>query len=196
MTQTTKPPYTIVKGSIFGENFVYPSSKKSESLAADLIMKQRGVIGEIKIETMERFLNGTLEECIARNEKAIHKKGTMIGTTKPMAQLITKFDLNDFIFLKKIGEGQFGTVFVVKDRNTNKLHALKAISISQVNDDGLEKHIIVAELYSVRKRRSADDKRMPPLGGRPRLLQRQVLHIFRARLHQGHGAVRRHQDHG
>src|SRR5690606_22258798 len=107
------------------------------------IMKQKGVIGEIKIETMERFLNGTLEECIARNERAMHKKGTLIAASKPVAQLITKFDLNDFIFLKKIGEGQFGTVFVVKDRQTGKLYALKAISISQINDDGLEKHIIV-----------------------------------------------------
>lgn len=115
-------------------------------------MKVKGVIGEIKVETMERFLNGTLEECIARNERAIHKKGTMVATSKPVTQLITKCDLNDFVFLKKIGEGQFGTVFVVKDRNTSKLFALKAISISQINDDGLEKHIIVVRCNPSAKR--------------------------------------------
>lgn len=106
-------------------------------------MKERGVLGEIRVDNMQGLLNGTLEECIARNERVIHMKGTLIGHPKPINKLLTQVDLNDFLFLKKIGEGQFGTVFVVKEKHSGKLFALKAISISQVNDDGLEKHIIV-----------------------------------------------------
>ena len=133
----------VSKGSIFGEIFAYPSSNQSQLLKGDLIMKERGVLGEIRVDNMQGLLNGTLEECIARNERVIHKKGTLIGHPKPINKLLTQVDLNDFLFLKKIGEGQFGTVFVVKEKQSGKLFALKAISISQVNDDGLEKHIIV-----------------------------------------------------
>lgn len=125
-------------------------------------MKEKGVLGEIRIENMERLLNGTLEECIARNERVIHKKGTLINGSKPINKLITQVDLNDFIFLKKIGEGQFGTVFVVKEKASGKLYALKAISISQVNDDGLEKHIIVEDSHVVREGCLAFDQRLPP----------------------------------
>lgn len=114
-------------------------------------MKEKGVLGEIRLENMERLLNGSLEECIARNERVIHKKGTLINGSKPINKLLTQVDLNDFIFLKKIGEGQFGTVFVVKEKSSGKLYALKAISITQVNDDGLEKHIIVNKFNQVRE---------------------------------------------
>jgi serine/threonine protein kinase len=40
-----------------------------------------------------------------------------------------KFDLSDFIYLKKLGEGQFGQVFLVKNTHygTN-LFAIKCLS--------------------------------------------------------------------
>lgn len=126
------------------------------------MVKEKGVIGEIRIDNMEGLLNGTLEECIARNESVMNKKGNMRNPSKSAAELIMTVDLNDFIFLKKIGEGQFGTVFVIKEKTTGKLYALKAISISQVNDDGLEKHIIVRCRNAVRERCALTYQGMSP----------------------------------
>ena len=117
-------------------------------LDGDLKMKTAGVIGEIKMEVLERLLNSTLEEAINKNEKVQLKKETKAANSQAV-ELITKVYLSNLIFLKKVGEGQFGSVYVVKDKTTSKIYALKAISISQVNDDGLEKHIIVVHYYSV-----------------------------------------------
>lgn len=51
--------------------------------------------------------------------------------------------LDDLIFIKKLGEGQFGHVFLVKGRATNKLYALKAVSKAQISEQNLEKHTLV-----------------------------------------------------
>jgi cGMP-dependent protein kinase len=130
------------KGSIFGEQFVYPNSNLEKLAEGDVIMRTKGVVAEMKADAMERILNGTLEEAISKYEKARVKKETKLVSKPPVNEMITKINLSNLVFLKKIGEGQFGSVFAVKDKVSGKLYALKAISISQVNDDGLEKHII------------------------------------------------------
>lgn len=48
--------------------------------------------------------------------------------------------LSDFLFIKKLGEGQFGHVFLVKHRTENELYALKGISKHQIAEQKLEKH--------------------------------------------------------
>lgn len=48
--------------------------------------------------------------------------------------------LNDFIYIKKLGEGQFGHVFLVKHRTEQGLYALKGISKHQIAEQKLERH--------------------------------------------------------
>lgn len=48
--------------------------------------------------------------------------------------------LQDFIFIKKLGEGQFGHVFLVKHNTEKGLYALKGISKHQIAEQKLERH--------------------------------------------------------
>lgn len=140
------PPFKVQKGQIFGDAYAYPNSKKPVPLSGDLIVRKGGTIGEIRIDRMEALLNGTLEELIQKNQLNIQMIEKKVEEKKSNV-LITKVSLSNLLFLKKVGEGQFGSVMVVKDKTTSRLYALKAISIAQVNDDGLEKHILV--VYSL-----------------------------------------------
>ena len=53
------------------------------------------------------------------------------------------FSLKDFLVVKKLGEGQFGVVFLVVHSETKKPYALKCISKSDTIKYKLEKHVIV-----------------------------------------------------
>ena len=46
--------------------------------------------------------------------------------------------------MKKLGEGQFGHVFLVKHQNNNELYALKGISKHQIAEQKLERHTKVS----------------------------------------------------
>ena len=48
--------------------------------------------------------------------------------------------LKDLIFIRKLGEGQFGHVYLVSDKTKDGLYALKAISKYQIIEQNLEKH--------------------------------------------------------
>lgn len=45
-----------------------------------------------------------------------------------LQNLSKDFELKDFSVLKKLGQGQFGQVFLVANNKNNKLYALKCIS--------------------------------------------------------------------
>lgn len=53
------------------------------------------------------------------------------------------FQLNDFSVIKKLGEGQFGQVFLVMNNKDLKKYALKCVSKSETLKYKLEKHLIV-----------------------------------------------------
>ena len=53
------------------------------------------------------------------------------------------FELKDFLIVKKLGEGQFGVVFLVVHNQTKKPYALKCISKADTIKYKLEKHVIV-----------------------------------------------------
>lgn len=52
-----------------------------------------------------------------------------------------KVSIESFKFYKKIGEGAFGEVYVVKKGKSDKLYALKAISRSKLTGTNLIKYI-------------------------------------------------------
>ena len=54
-----------------------------------------------------------------------------------------KIKLEDLIFYKKLGAGQFGSVYLVRTKDSQDFMALKCVSKQQVVEAQLEKHIQV-----------------------------------------------------
>ena len=57
--------------------------------------------------------------------------------------------LEDLIFHKRLGAGQFGAVYMVKVKQSYQLFALKCVSKQIVMDQCLEKHLVVK--YNISK---------------------------------------------
>ena len=66
----------------------------------------------------------------------------MLDDNKDFRKIVEKMTLNDLIFIKKLGEGQFGNVFLVKEPRSGELYALKAISKHQIVEQSLERHTL------------------------------------------------------
>ena len=56
---------------------------------------------------------------------------------------VVNMPLSDLIFVKKLGEGQFGHVFLVRGKDSKEYYALKAVSRSQIVQENLERHTLV-----------------------------------------------------
>ena len=54
-----------------------------------------------------------------------------------------KYDLKDFEVLKELGEGQFGTVYLVTSNDKKRFYALKCISKYETLKCKLENHLKV-----------------------------------------------------
>jgi len=57
--------------------------------------------------------------------------------------LEAKIKLEDLIFIKKLGAGQFGSVYLVKPKDKKQFYGLKTIAKYQILDQSLEKHLEV-----------------------------------------------------
>ena len=51
--------------------------------------------------------------------------------------------MKNFLMIQKLGDGQFGNVFLVKDVVSDKNFALKCISLQQIKEETIETHILV-----------------------------------------------------
>lgn len=64
----------------------------------------------------------------------------MKNDNKDFRKLVADLTINDLLYIKKLGEGQFGHVFLVKAATNGQLYALKAISRNQISAMSLERH--------------------------------------------------------
>lgn len=58
-----------------------------------------------------------------------------------LAASIQQLKLDQFVVLKKLGNGQFGSVYLVKELKSKKTYALKCISKAMVIEQQLEKYL-------------------------------------------------------
>lgn len=87
------------------------------------------MVSIITLEDLQRTLNKSLADIV--------QKGYALTHEKLMVQEVAKQDyshmgLEKMLFLKKLGEGQFGKVYLVKDAESGQLFAIKCISKQQV----------------------------------------------------------------
>jgi serine/threonine protein kinase len=78
--------------------------------------------------------------------KDSHEKKLLISDMS-FKKEVEHLKLADLIYVKELGQGQFGRVFLVKEINKPRLYALKAVSKARVVADNLQTHTIVKTLY-------------------------------------------------
>lgn len=81
-----------------------------------------------------------------RNEKG-HERTILSMSANNPAQAKQLESINIklacLIMIKKLGFGQFGSVYLVKNKETSKMYALKCISKQQVLEQNLESMIFI-----------------------------------------------------
>ena len=70
-----------------------------------------------------------------------------------------KLQLDELLYYKKLGFGQFGSVYLVSDKHHEQLYALKCVSKLQIVEQRLEKHLQVQNSSVLQGQRSVLSKR-------------------------------------
>ena len=104
-------------------------------------MKGEGVVAEITAQAFSQCIGGPIEEVLLKNEKSHEKK--MMNQVSEIKSLAPQLKLEELVFYKKLGFGQFGSVFLVRQKNLDTFFALKSVLKAQVYEQGLEKYILV-----------------------------------------------------
>ena len=131
----------IRKGDIFGKHLVEKPELEDKALDHDLLVSYATYATIEKNKLLKLFKAKRLLDAIIINEQIHEKRKTASGV---IAQTQNVIAFEDLIFVKKLGEGQFGTVcLVVNARSpTKELYALKSVSRVKINQFGIEKHIV------------------------------------------------------
>lgn len=131
------------KGSAFGENFLLQEKdSKTRELKHDLSVVDDCEIAYISINRFHKIIGGTLKQAISKNVGSHEVK--MLQDDDKFRNGVKQLKLKDLIFIKKLGEGQFGHVFLVKTIDNDQLYALKVVSKAQIVSQNLETHTLVS----------------------------------------------------
>lgn len=131
----------FAKGSVFSSSFLYPQGNAGNRLEHDLLVESGGAEASIiDVARFTQIIGPNLEVVFANNLNSHEVK--MMDDGKQYREKVANLQLKDLIFIKKLGEGQFGQVLLVKGTGPNDFYALKAISKKQIIAENLEKHIL------------------------------------------------------
>lgn len=132
---------SFTKGSVFSSTFLYPQANVHNKLEYDLLVGPEGAEASIiDVSRFQTIIGPNLEIVFANNLNSHEVK--MLNDDKQFRDKVANLQLKDLIFIKKLGEGQFGQVLLVKGYAHDDLYALKAISKKQIMAENLEKHTL------------------------------------------------------
>jgi cGMP-dependent protein kinase len=118
-------------GTIIAEEFI----KNGSVITKDLIKEGTGMLAIIDLHLIERILNKNISDIIQKSHAMTHEKMMVQEVTK---QDYSHLTLDKMLFIKKLGEGQFGKVFLVKDSQSGHFYATKCISKHQIVQSKME----------------------------------------------------------
>lgn len=126
------------KYELWGEDFLFLENA-NKKLEDDLIATSDAIIAEIDYEKFKNVVGGTIEELLKKNENSYEKK--MMQYSSNVKKNGSSLLLKDLIHIKKLGAGQFGSVYLVRSQAISNLFALKCVSKKQVMEQNLEKYL-------------------------------------------------------
>jgi cGMP-dependent protein kinase len=111
----------------------------------DIIFGCDSTIALIKLNAFSQCIGGTLDTVMKRNEKGHERTILSMSASPAQAKHIESINmkLSNMIMIKKLGFGQFGSVYLVKNKETSKMYALKCISKQQVLEQNLESNFFL-----------------------------------------------------
>ncbi|CAD8053971.1 unnamed protein product [Paramecium primaurelia] len=121
----------LEKGQMFGDKFL--DQGENVKLGDTVIMKDERMIAIITFKQMKKA-----------HDRFIKKEEGQ------KQDVFKHFQLDQLIYVKKLGLGQFGNVYLVHNKMDKKIYALKCISKAQIIEQNLEKHL-AQEKISLRK---------------------------------------------
>lgn len=128
------------KGTVFSNEFIYPDSNLDLALQHDLVASETTKVAYLSTKRFKKIIGGTMEEAIIKNKESHEVK--MGIDDDQFRNAVANLKLQDLVHIKKLGEGQFGHVFLVRTFDDPKLYALKAVSKAQIIEQNLEKHTL------------------------------------------------------
>lgn len=108
-------------------------------------METNGVICKLSLKRALSILGGSYKVALEKTAMSQQKKleeGELENTEKPNIDL-KGINLDDLIFIKRLGSGQFGQVFLVKHPKIESPFALKCLPKKRVKEESLALHVAV-----------------------------------------------------
>ncbi|KRX06681.1 Protein kinase-like domain [Pseudocohnilembus persalinus] len=131
-------------GKVYGEQFLLrPTETVDDHICLDDI--QNGHYAYITFQQFYEIIGGqpggNIDNVFKKNENSHEVKYMKKFDGKALKQY-ENWTLDEFVFIKKLGFGMFGSVYLVKHKKSKGYQALKTISKAQVVEQNLERHLL------------------------------------------------------
>ena len=129
------------KGNLVGEELF---SKGANELAKEnIVAEEDSVLSELTFDKFQKLFNNTFLDELASQYQLLQQSMNTDEEQKLQnaRQESTNLKLTDFKSLKPLGAGQFGSVFLVRNKVDDELYAMKCVAKKQVVELNIEKHI-------------------------------------------------------
>ncbi|CAD8152969.1 unnamed protein product [Paramecium octaurelia] len=125
---------SVPKGLCFGDQFLM-REKYGQIIDSEYAMVRDGVLATISNQTLFLIFGGDLETALKKNENSHEKKIKQLGERADASHI----SFEDLIYIDKLGQSDFGMIYLVKHKSINKFFALKVVNKAQVDEQQLEK---------------------------------------------------------
>jgi cGMP-dependent protein kinase len=113
------------RGKIYGESCF---NEANSTFKVEIKMKENGKIAWTTLEEVVKSFGCSINEAIHNSESISKMMEIQKHHRCNLHEIGKTLKLEELNVIKKLGEGQFGNVFLVNDRSKENLFALKCIS--------------------------------------------------------------------
>lgn len=110
----------------------------------DVFMETDGFICKINLKKALLAIGGSYKSAVLRKKSSLDSVVAFEKQNEEEKEKSKKITLENLVFIKKVGEGQFGQVFLVKDKDDPQVYALKAVSKQQIFNENLTQYVLVS----------------------------------------------------